>query len=66
MERPHISDERFKYMSSGGYLSQMLNEWELGLSPEILELLQGMLWFDPDDRLNLEQIQDHAWMKLSG
>jgi len=64
-ERPHFSDERFRYMS-GGYLAQMLNEWELGLSPELMDLLQAMLWLDPNDRLSLEQVQDHAWMKLEG
>jgi serine/threonine-protein kinase Chk1 len=64
-ERPHFSDERFRYMS-GGYLAQMLNEWELGLSPELMDLLQAMLWLDPKDRLSLEQVQDHAWMKLEG
>ena len=60
-ERPCQSDDRFKYMTSG-YLVQMLSEWNLGLSPDAMDLLQRMLWLDPKDRLGLEQVQAHPWM----
>lgn len=60
-ERPCKTDERFKYMT-GGYLVQMLTEWELGLSPDAMDLLQRMLWLDPRDRLSLEQVRAHPWM----
>lgn len=60
-ERPCSSDERFLYMTNG-YLVQMLSEWNLGLSPDVLDLLQRMLWIDPKDRLSLEQVRAHPWM----
>ena len=55
------SDERFHYMS-GGYLVQMLTEWETGLSSDAMDLLQRMLFLDPKDRLSLEQVRAHPWM----
>jgi len=60
-ERPTTDDERFKYMTNG-YLVQMLTEWELGLTPDAMDLLQRMLWLDPRDRLSLEQVLAHPWM----
>mmetsp|Transcript_20020 Transcript_20020/g.30105 ORF Transcript_20020/g.30105 Transcript_20020/m.30105 type:complete len:432 (+) Transcript_20020:175-1470(+) len=61
-ERACDADERFKYMSSG-YLVQMLTEWQLGLSSDAMDLLQRMLWLDPNDRLSLEQVRAHPWMQ---
>jgi len=60
-ERACQTDERFKYMTAG-YLVQMLTEWELGLSPDAMDLLQRMLFLDPKDRLSLEQVKAHPWM----
>jgi serine/threonine protein kinase len=60
-DRPSPSDERFKYMSAG-YLVQMLTEWEIGLSPDAMDLLQRMLFLDPKDRLSLDQVRAHPWM----
>ena len=40
-ERACQTDERFHYMS-GGYLVQMLTEWEVGLSSDAMDLLQRM------------------------
>ena len=61
-ERPCRTDERFKYMTAG-YLVQMLTEWELGLSPDAMDLLQRMMWLDPRDRLSLAQLRAHPWMR---
>jgi len=61
-ERACGTDERFKYMTAG-YLVQMLTEWELGLSSDAMDLLQRMLWLDPKDRLSLEQVRSHPWMR---
>lgn len=61
-DRACDADERFKYMSSG-YLVQMLTEWQLGLSSDAMDLLQRMLWLDPNDRLSLEQVRAHPWMQ---
>jgi serine/threonine protein kinase len=60
-ERACPTDERFKYMTAG-YLVQMLTEWELGLSSDVMDLLQRMLFLDPKDRLSLEQVRAHPWM----
>mmetsp|Transcript_1038 Transcript_1038/g.1464 ORF Transcript_1038/g.1464 Transcript_1038/m.1464 type:complete len:511 (-) Transcript_1038:88-1620(-) len=60
-ERACGTDERFKYMT-GGYLVQMLTEWELGLSPDAMDLLQRMLFIDPKDRLSLDQVRAHPWI----
>lgn len=47
---------------STGYLTQMLTEWQLGLSADAMDLLQRMLFADPTDRLSLAQVQAHPWM----
>ena len=60
-ERACQTDERFHYMS-GGYLVQMLTEWDVGLSSDAMDLLQRMLFLDPKDRLSLEQVRAHPWM----
>lgn len=61
-ERACATDERFYYMTQG-YLVQMLTEWNLGLSSDAMDLLQRMFWMDPQDRLSLEQVKAHPWMK---
>lgn len=61
-ERPSLSDEKFLFMTNG-YLVQMLTEWNLELSADVMDLLQRMLWVDPKDRLSLEQVRAHPWMK---
>ena len=60
-ERASQTDERFKYMT-GGYLVQMLTEWEIGISSDAMDLLQRMFFIDPKDRLSLEQVRAHPWM----
>lgn len=60
-DRACQTDERFKYMSAG-YLVQMLTEWEMGISPDAMDLLQRMLFLDPKDRLSLDQVRAHPWM----
>lgn len=55
------TDDRFKYMTAG-YLVQMLTEWEVGLTPDAMDLLQRMLFIDPKDRLSLDQVRAHPWM----
>ena len=60
-DRPSPTDERFRYMSAG-YLVQMLTEWEIGLSPDAMDLLQRMMFVDPKDRLSLDQVRAHPWM----
>jgi serine/threonine protein kinase len=63
-ERADLSDERFKYMSAG-YLVQMLTEWETPISKDAMDLLQRMLFYDPKDRLSLDQVRAHPWMLMT-
>ncbi len=56
------SDERF-YHFSNGYLQQIVADWNLGLSADLLDLLQRMLWLEPDMRLSLNQVRGHPWMQ---
>lgn len=60
-DRAAATDERFRYMS-GGYLVQMLTEWEIPISSDAMDLLQRMLFLDPNDRLSLDQVRAHPWM----
>lgn len=60
-ERACGTDERFKYMTAG-YLVQMLTEWNVGLTSDAMDLLQRMLFIDPQDRLSLDQVRAHPWM----
>ena len=52
--------------SSGGggsNLKRILSEENaLGLSTDVLDLLQSMLMYNPEDRLCLEQVMNHPWM----
>jgi serine/threonine protein kinase len=61
-ERACVTDERFKFMTSG-YLVQMLTEWKTGISADGMDLLQRMLFLDPSDRLGLDQVRAHPWMQ---
>jgi serine/threonine protein kinase len=56
------TDERFYYFSRG-LLQQTVHNWDLGLSANLLDLLQRMMWLEPRDRLSLQQIRDHPWMQ---
>ena len=61
-ERACQTDQRFKYMTAG-YLVQMLTEWKVPISPDAMDLLQRMLFLDPRDRLSLEQVVAHPWIR---
>lgn len=61
-EMPVRTDERFRYLS-GGFLEQMLIEWNTGLTHACMDLLQRLIFFSPTDRLSLSQIRAHPWMQ---
>ena len=56
------SDERFQYFTSG-YLADVVRSWQLGLSADLLDLLQRMMWVNPENRLSLDQVRAHPWMQ---
>ena len=51
----------FSTFSSGG-VKETLRHWDVPISDEACDLLQGMMWSDPSDRLNLAQIATHPWV----
>jgi hypothetical protein len=66
--RAHDADERFRYMSRG-YLSALLTHWSREsntreLSAEVMDLLQKMLYKDPQHRLSLRQVCSHPWFQM--
>lgn len=62
-ERAHDADERFRYMSRG-YMTALLIQWNSGLSAEAMDLLQKMLYKDPQHRLSLRQVCSHPWFRM--
>ena len=60
-EMPHPADEKFRYITDG-YLEDYLRRRGFPLSPDVLCLLQRMLWLNPRHRLCLQQVRAHPWM----
>lgn len=60
-ELPHPADEKFCYITDG-YLEDYLRRRGFPLSPDVLCLLQRMLWLNPRHRLCLQQVRAHPWM----
>lgn len=58
----HPGDERFYYISNG-YFEQTVSEWNIGLSADLIDLLQRMFFLDPKSRLSLDQVRAHPWMQ---
>ena len=61
--RPDTKDVRFNLINSGN-LDRMLRSHNLGLSLELLDLLQNMLRLNASDRLTLEEVAQHPWMTM--
>lgn len=61
-EHPTRADYSFRYMT-GGQMRQVLSGWNMGLTPAVMDLLEKMLFYDPLDRLSLDQIFQHPWMQ---
>jgi len=55
------TDGRFN-MVGQGKLANMLEQWQMSVSPEAGDLMQNMLWPDPSRRLSLEQVAVHPWV----
>jgi serine/threonine protein kinase len=60
-EEPKMSDENFRLMTTG-HLMRLLTERRVGLSVDVMDLMQRMFWYDPADRLSLEQVCAHPWI----
>jgi serine/threonine protein kinase len=56
-------DPRYRMVVRGG-LQRMLASWERPISRQAVDLLQKMLQEDPRQRLSLEEVKDHDWVKF--
>lgn len=61
-EIPNNADENFEFFSEG-HFQQCAESSNLGLSKDLLDLLQKMFFVNPRDRLSLDQIRKHPWME---
>lgn len=55
------SDVHFNHFANGG-VSETLRHWDVPISDEACDLLQGMMWRDPSKRLTLAQLVNHPWV----
>jgi len=62
-QKPTPSDESFQWIMAGK-IPELLEAWDRKLSPEALDLLQGMLRINPTERYTLEEVMNHPWMKI--
>jgi len=63
-EKASWAEERFKYFSQG-YTVRMLTDWDLGLSADLMDLLERMFFLSPRDRLSVQSIVNHPWMNIT-
>jgi serine/threonine protein kinase len=65
IERACSDDVRFNYLISGR-LPELLEHWEVDLSPACVDLIQMILRLEPGERPSLAQIWQHSWMQQDG
>jgi hypothetical protein len=56
------ADIRFT-MISEGRLAEMVNNWGIDMKPAVVDLIQRLLKADPMERLTVEEILQHEWMR---
>lgn len=61
-KRASVTDLSFDYISNGN-LENLLRKWGKSLSVDAMDLLQGMLFVNAQDRFSLKQIKAHRWMQ---
>lgn len=61
-ETANQMDPRFKFLVSGK-VDVILNHWNKKVDPEAIDLMNKIFKASPDDRLTLEGILSHAWLK---
>jgi len=60
-DTPQLTDMRFEVIVTGR-LNEQLQAWDVDISDEAADLLQGMLQLDPRNRLTLAQVMTHPWV----
>ena len=65
-DRALQTDIRFRLISNGCLNDMYEKRWILGtdLEPDVIDLLQTMMFKDRNDRLSLEQVRAHPWLTL--
>lgn len=61
-EKPVFEDEMFRWIVIGK-IDKLFSHWKMDISEDALELLQGMLRYEPHKRLTLEEVMSSTWMK---
>jgi serine/threonine protein kinase len=57
-------DPRYR-MIRAGLLKNMMEQWGVGLSPEVTDLIYRLLQAVPDHRLAIEEVLRHPWLTMS-
>lgn len=65
IERACDDDVRYRYLVQGR-LPELLDHWQVGLSAELVELIQAMLRPEPSERPSVRQVLQHSWMQRDG
>jgi serine/threonine protein kinase len=60
-DQANRTDQRFELIIQGRLMEQ-LRKWDIILSDDAGSLLQGMLQYDPRQRLTLSQVLEHPWV----
>ena len=61
-ETANTMDPRFKYLVNGK-VDFILNHWNKKVDPEAIDLMNKIFKANPDDRLTIEEILNHAWLR---
>ncbi|EER18218.1 calcium/calmodulin-dependent protein kinase 2, putative [Perkinsus marinus ATCC 50983] len=57
-----VADARFRYVAKFGVV-KLLTSWQKAqlMSPELLDLLGGLMCVDPEKRMTVDEALDHPW-----
>jgi hypothetical protein len=65
IERACNDDTRYTFLTTGR-LAELVEHWEIEMSPECIDLVQMILRPEPSERPSLQQIWQHGWMQREG
>jgi serine/threonine protein kinase len=57
-------DVRFRYLISGNVAS-LLAHWNAKIDPDATDLLNGIFKLNPEERLSIDGILNHPWLRSS-
>jgi serine/threonine protein kinase len=63
IELPTTTDSSYRFIAAEGRLAEVVDHWALELSDEVVDLVQRLLRPDPADRLTVEGVRQHIWMR---